>query len=322
MSHVGRSSRGGFTLVELLVVIAIIIVLIALLLPAIQAVRETANQIQCGVNLKEIGRAIQLYTQRNNNRYPIDDDYGGSRYNPNRPVPYTTYTAILPYIDESSRLMIPTAGPPPNWIATPISLFICPSRRGPNNAGKNDPYNPHQFAKDDYAAGHHPDWWFGNGWFSVLGGPYLSPASPRTQYPVDSFAPDDYPGTRIDDIRDGNSNTLLLTHKGVAPIYYNGGSQPAYGQVNTDHNWAGYTQPNVVGDHWEHKRDPTIGWVRDSDVLQGTNQYFHGSPHPASVPSLFADLSVRNIGYALSPQVATLLWAYNDSQGVPGNLED
>ena len=92
-------SPRGFTLVELLVVIAIIGVLIALLLPAVQAARESARRSQCNNNLKQIGLALQTHHDAQR-KLPPAFEYTGSADNTRCTWGWAVYS--MPYMEEGS----------------------------------------------------------------------------------------------------------------------------------------------------------------------------------------------------------------------------
>ena len=87
------NEKKGFTLVELLVVIAIIGVLVALLLPAVQAARESARRSQCTNNLKQLGVAVHNYGDTYRGALPVGEYSWGWG---------TWLVGMLPYIEQQN----------------------------------------------------------------------------------------------------------------------------------------------------------------------------------------------------------------------------
>src|SRR5579871_6111928 len=81
-----QTKRGGFTLIELLVVIAIIAILAAILFPVFAQARESARTISCASNIRQIGVAILMYVQDNDERFPIYN-YGRPNGDPQKGKP-------------------------------------------------------------------------------------------------------------------------------------------------------------------------------------------------------------------------------------------
>jgi prepilin-type N-terminal cleavage/methylation domain-containing protein len=138
----------GFTLVELLVVIAVIGILVALLLPAVQAARESARQAQCRNNLKQI--AISFHNFESSRRFlpghggekePLGVEFGTMR-KARFPVVNPTGNWLLQsltYMEDGllADILIAAAKGKANAqqlkvaVTTPVPTLYCPSRRAP-----------------------------------------------------------------------------------------------------------------------------------------------------------------------------------------------
>jgi prepilin-type N-terminal cleavage/methylation domain-containing protein/prepilin-type processing-associated H-X9-DG protein len=135
LRQIKRSAR-AFTLVELLVVIAIIGILVALLLPAIQSAREAARRTQCKNNLKNIGIACLNHVDTYK-YFPTGgiswgmllEDFvsdSGLAVGPDK-LGMGWGFQILPYLEEGGVHSLTDMAAAQS---VPITLYICPSRRG------------------------------------------------------------------------------------------------------------------------------------------------------------------------------------------------
>jgi prepilin-type N-terminal cleavage/methylation domain-containing protein/prepilin-type processing-associated H-X9-DG protein len=132
MPHPAPRPLHAFTLIELLVVIAVTGILIALLLPAVQKVREAANRTECANNVKQWALA------HHNHHEAFGALPYGAKYSPRQTwVPY-----LLPFIEQGN--LFKSFDPAANWhdlpfgtttsnlsapICTRVSTYYCPSDR-------------------------------------------------------------------------------------------------------------------------------------------------------------------------------------------------
>jgi len=188
----------GMTLVELLVVIAIIGILISLMLPAVQAARETARRMSCGNNMRQIGIAMQNHHAAKDKLPPgsVAKEY---REVPNTPWTFYRWSALAqltPYLEQSNAYNTLDLSKPlytVTFSVTPenaygasliVPLFLCPSDRGERVHS--------QFGPTNYAT------------CAGSGGGGGTPLKTDGIFYVNSE-------TRITDIKDGSSNTVALS---------------------------------------------------------------------------------------------------------------
>ncbi len=296
MTGSALKGRRAFTLIELFVVIAIIGVLIALLLPAVQKVREAANRIRCSNNLKQMALAFHMFHD-SYRFFPtagdgVDPVRAVSGSSPAQGADQTWGWAyqILPYLEQENLWRQPDDAAVK---AVAVPLYTCPSRRGPTVFMVNVSGSVGPRAQMDYAGNRGTD---DQGRDGLL--------VRRTVQPLVTFS----------SIPDGTSNTLLLGERYSSPSWYQGPGGP-----ESDDYRGGF----IAG--WRTAEAPLLRSgayepVQDRPYVGVPDYRRFGSAHPGGFNAVFADGSGRVIHYGVSLDV--LMAACRRDDGEPFSLDD
>ncbi len=125
-------TAGGFTLIELLVVISIIALLIAILLPALNLAKESANIVVCSAKVHQVGLAFQLYANDFDQTFPISD-FGSSGNS-------LAGNAHI-WVFQSNEMLTP--------YVTTEEAYQCPSDKGQNPGYPWPPFPPRRPPMDE-----------------------------------------------------------------------------------------------------------------------------------------------------------------------------
>jgi prepilin-type N-terminal cleavage/methylation domain-containing protein len=327
------SRKCGFTLVELLVVIAIIGALVALLLPAVQAARESARRMSCQNNLKQIGLAVHNFHDVFGH-FPTSGNAGGPTLINGMPAgqkgtPYQqsgTLFQILPFIEQQALY---NCGDVNKIRGTPIKSYYCPSRRPPvtrPNSGGTQLLALNDYAmpiwKDTTAGaglgGANPGCW--NWWNDTTGDQTNHPFYKQTIFVRGGKGNDPngqpfaFPPGRMAEITDGTSSTVMMAEKFVDITRY----RPP--QVDLDPAEAGaspnsgFTDAGYFGGWtWGTMRCTQGGPIRDQRFQSTAWWQMFGSPHPAGCVAVFADGSVKGFNFNIPNAIFQLVCRKDDS---------
>jgi prepilin-type N-terminal cleavage/methylation domain-containing protein len=284
-------SRLAFTLVELLVVIAIIAILIGLLLPAVQKVRESASRTRCTNNLKQMSLAINAFHAAHD-MFPsggtvpwanIIRSNGSPVIPPNQEVGWAFQ--ILPYIEQSAVYKNPDDT---QIFKAVIPLYNCPSRRGPTVVQYNSNLD---HALMDYAAAVPASFGTDVGYTMWQGGDFNLPAD-ANYYGVIVRAKTKSGNVTAARVIDGLSNTMVLGEKRLETVNY------TIGDWHDDRGWTDGWDPDVL-------RVTVVSPLQDAP--SGVSGYEFGGPHFVSMNAAFADGSVHQVAYSISPAIFNAL---------------